>query len=281
MTPTTTWIHARTDISPSNRTPFSRYAAVCSIAFALLFACSESNDKSALHIKTYQGDLQGIWADDQIRVFKGIPYAAAPIEERRWQPPHAPEPWSDVRSANEFGPACWQTPSPDAFVWSRQEFPRSEDCLYLNIWSDAGNTSKPVMVWFHGGAHTGGMSHEKIFDGTRLASKGVVLVSINYRLGPLGFLAHPLLNQESAQKSSGNYGLLDKIAALNWINENIAQFGGDPNNITIFGQSAGSQSVCTLMASPLANGLFHKAIGQSASCVSPLPSPDPDGKRRG
>ncbi len=242
---------------------------------------------TALEVVTYQGAVRGTWADrdHDIRVHRGIPYAAPPLDDLRWRPPQAMPPWQGTRQATEFGAACWQPGTVDEWVWSRGNFERSEDCLYLNVWSrsptpDAAANS-PVMVWFHGGAHTGGMSHDKIFDGTELAKRGVVLVSVNYRLGPLGFLAHPLLSEESDHGSSGNYGLLDKVAALNWVNDNIAQFGGDPDNVTIFGQSAGSQSVCTLMASPLAQGLFHKAIGQSAACVNPQSPRDIDGRERG
>jgi len=169
-------------------------------------------------------------------------------------------------------------------VWSRGQFQTSEDCLYLNVWSGAEATDekRPVMVWFHGGSHTVGYGHSRIFDGTELARKGVVLVSINYRLGPLGFLAHDALSAESPDNSSGNYGLLDKIMALKWVQQNIAAFGGDADNVTLFGQSAGSSSVCYLQTSPLAKGLFHKAIGQSAACMGELSGDaDLDGRERG
>lgn len=235
-----------------------------------------------LQVNTYQGPVVGSWAEqaNDIRVFRGIPYAQPPVGALRFRPPSAPASWAGVRQSTEPGAACWQPILSESFVWSRGDFQRSEDCLYLNIWSAASTADQAVMVWFHGGSHTGGMGHERIFDGTELAKHGVVLVTINYRLGPLGFLAHPALAAESSQASAGNYGLLDKIAALNWVRDNIAQFGGDPSNVTIFGQSAGSQSVCALMASPLARGMFHKAIGQSASCVNPslpleLPSAPP------
>ncbi len=239
--------------------------------------------QNALEVTTYHGAVRGNWADEtaKIRAFRGIPYARPPVDELRWQPPQAPQSWTGIRNAGEPGPACWQAIQSEAFVWSRGEFPRSEDCLYLNIWSRAEKDDQAVMVWFHGGAHTSGMAHEKIFDGTELARRGVVLITVNYRLGALGFLAHPLLAAQSNHNSSGNYGLLDKIAALNWVRDNVAQFGGDPNNITIFGQSAGSQSVCALMASPLADGLFHKAIGQSAACISPITPKDANGYLRG
>ncbi len=246
-------------------------------------ATSKPPMNNPLQLNTYQGRLLGAWAEEagQIRAFQGIPYARPPIGPLRWQPPQAPASWRGTRDALEPGPACWQAWYSEYFVWERGAFPRSEDCLYLNIWSVADAADQPVMVWFHGGGHTVGMAHEQIFDGTELARQGVVVVTVNYRLGPFGFLAHPALAAESSHNSAGNYGLLDKIAALNWVRDNIPQFGGNPDNVTIFGQSAGSQSVCSLMVSPLARGLFHKAIGQSASCVSPLPAEDSNGFMRG
>ncbi|MEE3202070.1 MAG: carboxylesterase family protein [Acidobacteriota bacterium] len=216
------------------------------------------------------GLLQGEWVEDgsNVRVFRGIPYAEAPIGGRRWQPPVTVQPWQGTRAATEFGPACWQQPTPDSSVYTRGNLDRNEDCLYLNVWTatEEASETRPVMVWFHGGGHTGGWGSAQVFDGRSLAKKGVVLVSINYRLGSFGFLAHPALTAESAHSASGNYGLLDKIAALEWVQDNIAAFGGDANNVTIFGQSAGSWSVCYLMASPLARGLLHKAIGHSGGC---------------
>ncbi len=244
---------------------------------------NETAPTKPLQVTTYQGPVVGAWADEQagIRAFRGIPYAAPPLGELRWRAPQAAANWRDVRTSVSAGAACWQPQQREAFVWSRGEFQRSEDCLYLNIWSSSDSDNQAVMVWFHGGSHTGGMAHEKIFDGTELARHDIVLVTINYRLGPLGFLAHPALAAESSHNSAGNYGLLDKIAALNWVRDNISQFGGNPDNVTIFGQSAGSQSVCTLMTSPLVRGLFHKAIGQSAACVSPVAETDADGMARG
>ena len=241
------------------------------------------NSSSPLNVETSQGTLKGVWAKSHtgLRAFHGIPYALPPTGELRWQPPQPAASWTGTRNASQAGAACWQPINVDEWVWSRGEFERSEDCLYLNIWSGQSSHNAPVMVWFHGGAHTGGMAHEQIFDGSELANKGVVLVSVNYRLGPLGFLAHPALSAESEHNSSGNYGLLDNIAALQWVQTNIDKFGGDANNVTIFGQSAGSQSVCSLMVSPLAQGLFHKAIGQSAACVNPVPASDPSGLERG
>lgn len=243
-----------------------------------------NEDRSnTLLIKIAQGSLEGAWAESEkgIRSFQGIPYALPPTGALRWRPPQAPESWQGTRPATAAGTACWQATDVDGWVWSRGEFGRSEDCLYLNIWAAESPKKMPVMVWFHGGSHMSGMGHEQIFDGTELAKKGVVIVTINYRLGPLGFLAHPALSAESEHNSSGNYGLLDKISALQWVRSNIGAFGGDAGNVTIFGQSAGSQSVCSLMVSPQAEGLFHKAIGQSAACVSPISAKDSNGLIRG
>lgn len=232
---------------------------------------------------TEHGMLEGAWSDTDtnIGVFRGVPYAQPPVDNLRWRAPRDLEPWTGVRQATAFAAACWQSYSDDAFVWSRGEFPRSEDCLHLNIWQpEKASAAAPVMVWFHGGAHTGGFAHVELFDGTELARQGVVVVSVNYRLGPWGFLAHPALAEESEHNSTGNYGLMDKIAALQWLQKNIQGFGGDPDNVTIFGQSAGSSSVCALMASPLTNGLFHKAIGQSAACLAKEKT-DANGQERG
>ena len=234
-------------------------------------------------VQTLYGYLDGShssWNRD-IHVFRGIPYAKPPIGQLRFSPPQAPASWTGKRPATEFADSCTQARHTSTFVWRREDFSVSEDCLYLNVWAHREAQNAPVMVWFHGGAHTSGQGHSRIFDGTSLASQGVVLVTINYRLGPFGFLAHPWLADESSHAAAGNYGLLDKVAALNWVRDNIAQFGGDPGNVTIFGQSAGSQSVCALMASPLSRGLFHKAIGQSAACVGPAPGRDANGYARG
>ena len=221
-------------------------------------------------VDTSLGTLEGeqVASDDGVLVFRGIPYAEPPLGDLRWQPPAAPVAWDGTRDATTFGPACWQRLTPPTSIYTRGNLDRSEDCLYLNVWTAAGaaDEGRPVMVWFHGGGHTGGWGSAQIFDGANLARKGVVLVTINYRLGPLGFLAHPALTAESAHGASGNQGLLDKVAALEWVRDHIANFGGDPGNVTIFGQSAGSWSVCYLQASPLARGLFHRAIGHSGGC---------------
>ena len=223
-------------------------------------------------VETSLGTLEGERAagDGGVLVFRGVPYAEPPVGYGRWRAPRPAAPWEGVRPAAAFGPACWQRPTPESSIYTRGDLDRDEDCLYLNVWTAADPREpaeeRPVMVWFHGGGHTGGWGGAKIFDGAELARLGVVLVTINYRLGPFGFLAHPALTAESEHAASGNYGLLDKVAALEWVRDNAAVFGGDPGNVTIFGQSAGSWSVCYLMASPLAVGLFHKAIGQSGGC---------------
>ncbi|UHG89416.1 carboxylesterase/lipase family protein [Spirosoma oryzicola] len=211
--------------------------------------------------------------DSALVAFKGIPFAAPPIGNLRWQPPQPALKWEGVKACTDFGPSPMQ-PTPAPFGVYTPEFlvpaePISEDCLYLNVWTGAKSSSekRPVFVWLYGGAFSSGGSAVPIYDGEALARKGVIFVSINYRVGIFGFFAHPDLSKESSTKTSGNYGLLDQIAALQWIQRNIAAFGGDPLNVTIAGQSAGSRSVNCLLASPLAWGLFHKAIAESGSSV--------------
>ena len=256
-----------------------------------IFGCTDKgtgmstdiNKERINRVATEHGILEGAWSevDSSIGIFRGIPYAQPPIGELRWRAPQGLASWTGVRSATKFGAACWQSYSDDAFVWSRGEFSRSEDCLHLNIWQpEKTNTPAPVMVWFHGGAHTGGFAQVELFDGTELARQGVVVITVNYRLGPWGFLAHPALAEESEHNSAGNYGLMDKIAALKWVQKNIRGFGGNSENVTLFGQSAGSSSICALMTSPLASGLFHKAIGQSAACLA-KEKVDANGQERG
>lgn len=209
---------------------------------------------------------QGIRHGD-VRIFKGIPYAAPPAGSLRWRPPQDPAPWQGVRAASEFGHECMQQPYPQGSLYFRPAKPMSEDCLFLNVWSAAKDASerRPVMVWIHGGAYTRGSGANSVYDGESFAHKGVVLVTINYRLGVFGFLSHPQLTKESDVKSSGNYALLDMVKALEWVKKNIAAFGGDPQRVTIFGESAGSSAVNFLQASPLAKGLFHRAIGESGA----------------
>ena len=224
-------------------------------------------------LKTTGGLVSGKRVDEQVRVYKGIPFAAPPVGKLRWQPPRPAARWSGVRACTEFSPICPQLPYPEGSVYSMAPQPQSEDCLYLNVWTAAGRADekRPVMVWIHGGALTRGAGSIPAYDGTSLARKGVVLVTINYRLGPFGYLSHPALSEESPHGASGNYGVLDQIAALEWVRDNIAAFGGDPDCVTIFGESAGSWSVCALVATPLAKGLFHRAIGQSGGCFKPMP----------
>ena len=205
-----------------------------------------------------------------VNAFRGIPYALAPIGWRRWRPPVEAPRWNETRDASRFGPACHQPTTRGASIYAAAEPPpMSEDCLSLNIWVPEGARDAPVFVWIHGGALTSGVSSEAMYDGARMAaSQGLVVVSINYRLGVLGYLAHPELSGESRQNVSGNYGLLDQIAALRWVQTNIRAFGGNPDNVTIAGESAGALSVMYLMAAPQAHGLFDRAIAQSAYMIS-------------
>ncbi len=202
-----------------------------------------------------------------VRAYLGIPFAAPPVGNRRWRPPQAVIPWQGVRAAREFSSACMQSEAgwtdeqlADPGLWHK-----SEDCLYLNVWTPATSASErlPVLVWIHAGAGIMGSTARPIYDGNALAKKGVVVVSANYRLGVFGWFAHPELTRESEHRSSGNYGALDQLAALQWVQKNIAQFGGDPNKVTMFGQSAGCGAVNWLAASPLAKGLVRGGIGQS------------------
>jgi para-nitrobenzyl esterase len=210
-----------------------------------------------------EGEAQGA-----LNVFKGIPYAQPPVGPARWTPPRPAAVWQGVRQATSYGPACYQpTPQPKSIYYDELNG-MSEDCLSLNIWAPQDARKAPVFVWIHGGALTTGASSEAMYDGSRLAAQGVIVVSINYRLGVLGYLAHPALSAESARGISGNYGLLDQIEALRWIRRNIPAFGGDPANVTIAGESAGGLSVLYLMAAPDARGLFAKAIAESSYMIS-------------
>lgn len=218
-------------------------------------------------VNTPAGALEGR-PDGALSVFKGIPYASPPVAEARWRPPTSLPRWSGVRPALEFGPACTQPTPRDTGIYANDLRPTSEDCLTLNIWAPADAFRAPVFVWIHGGALLTGSSKEALYDGARLAAHGIIVVSINYRLGVLGFLAHPDLSAESPLGISGNYGLLDQIEALRWIKRNIGAFGGDPSKVTIAGESAGGLSVMYLMAAPDARGLFSKAIAESAYMIS-------------
>jgi para-nitrobenzyl esterase len=213
------------------------------------------------------GQLEGR-LENGIRVFRGIPYAMPPVGAARWQPP-APMPrWNGVRPALEFGPQCVSPKLTITTIYARAPDPMAEDCLTLNVWAPADAANAPVFLWIHGGSLWWGASREPIYDGAAMARRGVVVVSINYRLGVLGWLAHPELSRESPRNVSGNYGLLDQVEALRWVRGNIAAFGGDPANVTIAGESAGALTVMYLLASPEARGLFAKAIAQSAYMIS-------------
>ena len=230
-----------------------------------------------LSAKTVYGEVSGIPCGyTGYTVFKGIPYAAPPVGPLRWAPPLDPAPWTGIKSCDVFPKISVQNKNKPGEFYQKEFFPvqapMSEDCLYLNIWTPAESPGEklPVMLWIHGGAYMHGHGHEIEFDGEAFCRRGVILVTINYRLGIMGYFAHPELTKRSSYKASGNYGLLDQIHALRWVNKNIGAFGGDAGNVTVFGQSAGGGSVISLCASPLAKGLFHKAIIQSAGGVGSL-----------
>jgi para-nitrobenzyl esterase len=222
-------------------------------------------ESGAPQIRTDNGVVEGK-AEDGIRTFLGIPYAAPPVGDLRWKPPASAEKWAGVRKATEFGSHCMQENVYGDMVF-RDPGP-SEDCLTLNVWTPADAENLPVMVWIYGGGFVAGGTSEPRQDGHNLAKRSVVVVSMNYRLGIFGFFVHPGLAAESDKHAAGNYGLMDQTAALRWVQRNIAAFGGDAGNVTIFGESAGSFSVCAQMTSPLVRGLFHKAIGESGGAFS-------------
>lgn len=228
----------------------------------LLFTSGFAVAQQPAPVKVEGGLLQGTF-ESGVTIYKGIPFAAPPIGDLRWRAPQPAGKWSGVRQATTFAPAPMQGGNPPSG--------KSEDCLYLNVWTPAKSASErlPVLVWIYGGGFNFGATSEPVYNGEKLANKGVVLVSIAYRVGRLGFLVHPALTAESPNHVSGNYGLLDMIAGLEWIQKNIAAFGGDPNKVTIFGESAGGIAVSMLCASPLAKGLFHGAISQSGGSFGP------------
>ena len=262
-----------------------RYRLLSPPCFLLLVACGFGEDPAVRPVgspvlsvagETLQGEVLSL--DPPILTFKGIPYAAPPVGELRWRPPRPAQPRAGLQSATEYGAACMQPPDhvPAWYRYLAGVFeqdpmlvpdlePISEDCLHLNVWSAnvEGAELWPVLVWIHGGGNNSGSPSELPYDGANLTRKGVVVVSFNYRLNIFGFLAHPALTAESERSSSGNYALLDQIAALEWIRRNIAAFGGDPERVTLFGESAGATNIAYLMSSPLARGLFHGAIMQS------------------
>jgi para-nitrobenzyl esterase len=226
-----------------------------------------SPDKNGLIVNAPAGTVEGRM-EGELRVFKGIPYALPPVGSARWRPPSPMPQWTGVRKATKFGSACFQPTTKLSNIYAGNPMPMSEDCLTLNIWTPVDARNAPVFFWIHGGALTGGSSREALYNGARLAGRGIVVVSINYRLGVLGWLAHPELSRESALGISGNYGLLDQIEALQWVRSNISAFGGDTSKVTIAGESAGGLSVMYLLTSPAAKGLFSKAIAESAYMIS-------------
>lgn len=240
----------------------------------------KSPDKPAAALKVVEqplsidsGQIRGLVGEaDDVHVYRGIPFAAPPVGDLRWRPPQPAQAWTGVRECYAFGSAAPQKLSPmlATFPGMALGAAMNEDCLYLNVWTPARRTGEPlpVLVWIHGGGYTMGAGSQRLYDGEDLARRGAVVVSINYRLGALGFLAHPELSAESPQLASGNYGLLDQIAALEWVQRNAAAFGGDKDRVTILGESAGGGSVFSLLASPLAKGLFHRAIAQSGPTLN-------------
>ena len=252
--------------------------ALLVLAFPLLLSAAGTppraqNRGPVVHLAS--GGLRGV-TQNATTVFKGIPYAAPPVGDLRWREPQPPTAWRGIRDATKFGSACVQdsaglypfmAPLAAAYGTSFAYEPvsSSEDCLYLNLWTPEWPVrhALPVMVWFHGGSNRVGSGSEPVYDGTYLAAHGVLVVTINYRLGVMGFFSHPALTAESPHRTSGNYGLLDQLAALAWVQKNIAQFGGDPANVTIFGESAGAVDAGTLVASPLSAGLFRRVISES------------------
>ncbi len=244
----------------------SRSLCLCTILLVLTAACAAPVEEApspvamlspGASVTVTGGEIQGAASDTNpdVIAFKGVPFSAPPVGDLRWRPPEPIVAWDGVRDATEPGPICMQ-PGPQG---------QSEDCLFLNIWAPRESMEpRPVMVWIHGGGFVSGSGSDALTDGTNLASRGVVVVTINYRLGAFGFLAHPALSAESAHDASGNYGLLDMVAALEWVRDNAATFGGDPDRVTIFGESAGAGAVMSVMLMPQSGGLFHRAIAESS-----------------
>jgi len=235
---------------------------------ALVAACAGTTEPGA--VRTDAGLVSGLSLPDGVRAYRGVPFGAPPVGELRWREPQPVTPWDGVRLAETFGDVCVQPPGQgrvNVSVDLPDSPPASEDCLYLNVWTAAerADERRPVMVWIFGGAFSEGAGSSPHNDGTALARKGVVLVTFNYRLGPFGFFSHPELTRESGRGASGNQGVMDAIAVLRWVQRNIAAFGGDPDNVTIFGESAGAVMVAGLTGSPQARGLFHRAIAESGA----------------
>jgi para-nitrobenzyl esterase len=239
---------------------------LCTVALA---SAHTAQPPRLTSVRVAEGQLAGLPAADAgVTVFKGVPFAAPPVGDRRWRAPQPATPWTGVRNADAFSANCMQNIVDVRKPWTYEFMAHGaigEDCLYLNVWTPAKAAAErhPVLVFLHGGANTEGSGSVPVYDGTGLATKGLVVVTINYRLGAFGFLAHPELTQEAGYHASGNYGLLDQIAAVRWVKTNIAAFGGDPSRITVAGQSAGAFGVRNLLISPLSAGLFHRAVAES------------------
>ncbi len=233
-------------------------------------ALMQAQTNDATRVKTANGIVQGIMEVSGVRSFKGVPFAAPPVGNLRWKEPMPHQNWPGVLHADHFGPQAMQRPIFSDMIFRSNG--KSEDCLYLNIWTPAKSAKErlPVMVYFYGGGFVAGDGSEYRYDGESLAKKGIVTITVNYRLGVFGFFAHPDLTKESSHHSSGNYGLMDQHAALEWMNKNIMAFGGDPKRVTIAGESAGSMSVCAQVASPLSKGLFAGAIAESGAVLGNL-----------
>jgi para-nitrobenzyl esterase len=247
--------------------PMALFRALSTSLFALLPGLLAAQAVTPVQQKYSDGVIEGvISADGLVKTFKGVPYAAPPLGPLRWKPPQPVTPWSGVRPASEYGPRAMQKHMWDDMIF--HDSGPSEDCLYLNLWMPAhAKGPLPVMFWIHGGGFVAGASSEARQDGGNLCKEGVLVVSLNYRMGVFGLMAHPELEAESELHASGNYGLMDQVAGLRWVRRNIAAFGGDPDNVTLFGESAGSWSVSALVASPQARGLFRRAIGESGACL--------------
>lgn len=263
--------------------------ALSALAALLLTGCSQPETASAPRVQTASGTVQGV-NENGVVSFKGIPYARPPVGDLRWRAPQPVLPRDGVLAATAFGPSCVQQSIPATSIYNDPPAAMSEDCLSLNVWAPEDAADAPVMVWIHGGSLRIGGAAQPMYDGTVFAERGIVFVSINYRLGALGWMAHPELSAESPHGVSGNYGLLDQIEALRWVRENVSAFGGSPDNVTVMGESAGALSVTYLLASPLAEGLFDKAIVQSTNlrafpgldrAVFGLPSAEDTGLRMG
>ncbi len=253
--------------------------AICCIALPLSLAAQFTADHP--QAETANGIVEGV-SHSGVSVFEGIPFAQAPIGDLRWREPQPVKDWTGIRKVDHFGPNPMEHPAGDMVFRSQG---MSEDCLYLNVWTPAKSPAEklPVLVYFYGGGFMSGDGSEFRYDGESMARRGIVTLTVNYRLGVFGFLSCPELSKESPYHGSGDYGLLDQQAALRWVQQNIAAFGGDPGKVTIAGESAGSISVCAQMSSPLSKGLFIRAIGESGGCFNPTIAPVPlaDGERQG